>query len=115
MLYHNGCLWTERNNTEFNIQWVHLILPEHASWSGFSYCGYYDFYSTLRTQDDSVILLRKASSGNVDRSRKELIKLFKDHELKISTTTNANVISFLDVTLNLSTGNYRLYTKDLHN
>lgn len=59
-------------------------------------------HSILRIHD-GVILLCKTSQRNIDQSRKELIKFLKDHKLKMTTTTNAKVIDFLDVTLDLNT------------
>lgn len=51
-----------------------------------------------------VILLRKTCLSSTDRSRNEVIKFIKDHELKITTTANVKLRIFHDVTLNLSTG-----------
>lgn len=47
-----------------------------------------------------------------NRSRK-LEKLFKDHDLKMATITNAKVINFLDMTLDLNTSKYKTYIKEL--
>lgn len=47
--------------------------------------------------------------------KKNLTKFFKDYKLKITTNTNTKVITFLDVTFDLSKSMYKPCTKDLHN
>lgn len=63
--------------------------------------------------DDGIILLRKLRPRKSGRTRKHLIKLFKGHNLNISTNINGKVINFLDVTFELSKGLYKPYAKDL--
>lgn len=74
----------------------------------------FDINNTGLYKDDGAILVRKANPRNMNRSREELINFFKDHKLKISRTTNAKVVNFLDVALDLNTGDYKPHIKDLH-
>ena len=62
-------------------------------------------------RDDGLGALRRASGSRADRTRKELIKVFKDIGLKITVQTNLKIVDYLDVTLNLETGAYQPYRK----
>lgn len=105
----------ELKEINLTLQWAHSIPLTHASWSEYCYWLRILFYlkGTGLYRDGGEILFRKTSPRNLNRPRKGLIKFFKDHELKIATS-NAKVIKFLDMTLDLKTGNYKPYTEDLH-
>lgn len=53
-------------------------------------------------RDDGIIILRKVVSQKTDRLRKSLITFFKEYGLSITTPTNAKLINFLDVNLELT-------------
>ena len=62
-------------------------------------------------RDDGLGVLRNLSGPQTERARKDLIRIFKDHGLKITAETNLWITDFLDVTFDLSTGKYRPYRK----
>ena len=63
-------------------------------------CGLY--------RDDGLVILRNEIGQQIDRTRKNIIKIFKDVGFGIDIETNSKVIDFLDITFNLNNGIYNL-------
>ena len=61
--------------------------------------------------DDGLILLRNVNKQNMDRIRKNVLKIFKEVGFKIEIKTNLKIVNFLDVIFNLTNGTYRPYKK----
>ena len=62
--------------------------------------------------DDGLACFENISRREAERIRKAFIKLFKNEfSLNIVSETNVKVVSFLDLTINLRTGNYKPYNK----
>ena len=55
--------------------------------------------------------IKSRSARLADKTRKELHKVFKQFGLKITAEANLHLVNFLDVTFDLTTGNYRPYRK----
>ena len=66
-------------------------------------CGLY--------RDDGLVILRNVNGLQIDRTRKNLIKIFKDVGFSIDIETNSKVVDFLDITFNLSNDIYNPYKK----
>ena len=62
-------------------------------------------------RDDGLILLRNVNRQNMDRIRKNVIKIFKEVGFKIEIKTILKIADFLYVTFNLTNGTYRPYKK----
>ena len=62
-------------------------------------------------RDDGLAVVRNASGPIVDKIKKKIIKIFQQHNLKITTEANLIQTDFLDVTFNLDTGKYWPYRK----
>ena len=62
-------------------------------------------------RDDGLGACRRKSGPELDRIRKKLIKLFKDHGLSITISTGLKQVDFLDVTLDLQKENYKPFMK----
>ena len=62
-------------------------------------------------RDDGVAAHRRIPGPRLDRIRKELIALFKEHGLDITIEINLLIVNFLDVTLNLDKGKFSPYRK----
>ena len=56
-------------------------------------------------------MIRSASGSSLDRSRKKLISLFQDSELKITVNTGRTSINFLDIDFSLNSESYQPYRK----
>ena len=62
--------------------------------------------------DDGLACFENISHREAEKIRKAFIKLFKNEfSLNIVSETNLKVVSFLDLTINLTTGNYKPYNK----
>ena len=62
-------------------------------------------------RDDGLAVVRNASGPIVDKIKQKIIKIFQQHNLKITTEANLIQTDFLDVTFNLDTGKYWPYRK----
>ena len=62
-------------------------------------------------RDDGVAVIKTGSGKKMEDTKKKLIKVFKDNELKISIQTRMHKVDFLDVTLDLHEGVHRPYKK----
>ena len=56
--------------------------------------------------DDGLGILRNISGQQIERVRKEIIKIFKKCGLSITTKTNFKVVQFLDIELDLINNTY---------
>ena len=62
-------------------------------------------------RDDGFIVLKNKNGLQTDRTRKKIVKIFKDTDFSIDITTNLVEVNFLDVTFNLLNETYRPYRK----
>ena len=62
-------------------------------------------------RDDGLGIFRNLSRTNIDRKKKEIIKIFKNFGLSIAVTTNATSGNYLDVNFDLTTEIYKPYRK----
>ena len=66
-------------------------------------CGLY--------RDDGLVILRNVNGQQIDRTRKNIIKIFKDVGFGTDIETNSKGVDFLDITFNLNNGIYKPYKK----
>ena len=66
-------------------------------------CGLY--------RDDGLLILRNVNGQQIDRMRKNIIKIFKDIGFTIEVETNLKIVVFLDITFNFNNGTCRPYKK----
>ena len=62
-------------------------------------------------RDDGLAVLRNKSGPEMERTRKNIIKAFKEIELNITAETNLFQTDFLDVTFNLKSNKFFPYCK----
>ena len=62
-------------------------------------------------RDDGVGCCKNNNGHQNDKTRKELIKIFQIHGLKLQTKCNLKGIDYLDITFDLNTRSYRPYKK----
>ena len=58
-----------------------------------------------------LFILRNVNGQQIDCTRKNVIKIFKDVGFGIDIETNLKVVDFLDITFNLNNGIYKPYKK----
>ena len=62
-------------------------------------------------RDDGLAVFKNQNGHQNDKIRKQLIEIFKQHELKIVVQCNLKTVDFLDITFDLNTGTYKPYNK----
>jgi hypothetical protein len=62
-------------------------------------------------RDDGLIAMHKKSGPQLDKIRKEIIKIFKNIGFQIEISINLKIVNFLDVTFNLSENSYKPFKK----
>ena len=62
-------------------------------------------------RDDGLVIVRNLTGPQTDKTRKDIIKSFKEIGFKIEIKTNLKQVDFLDVTFNLNNSTYQPYKK----
>lgn len=116
LLYDNNIPWIKKNGSgSFDVtmgsydgaeicEFVGLfILSELSKEIGKPQVGLY--------RDDGLVIVRNLNGQQTDRTRKKIIKIFKEIGFDIEIETNLKEVNFLDITFNLSNGTYKPYKK----
>ena len=61
--------------------------------------------------DDGLAYFKNNNGRQNDKIKKELIKIFQTHGLKLKIKCNLKSINYLHITFDLNTGSYRPYRK----
>ena len=109
ILFSNGSAWSKKSSPQFDVAM--------GSFDGAEVCklvGLYMLYHLSSVigdkmniglcRDDGLAILEATSGPETDRIRKKIEKLFKDHNLHITTELGPIQTDFLDVTFNLKSG-----------
>ena len=62
-------------------------------------------------RDDRLACFKNNNGHQNDKIRKELIKIFQTHGLKLEIKCNLKSVDYLDITFDFNTGPYRPYRK----
>jgi hypothetical protein len=62
-------------------------------------------------RDDGLAIIKSKSARLLDKSRKELHKIFEQFDLKITAEVKLNVVNFLDVTFDMINAKHKPYRK----
>ena len=116
LLYCNGNAWVKKNgNQNFDVTM--------GSYDGAEVCEIVGIFllNTLSKKyqkkdiglyrDDGLAVFKNVSARENDKIRKDLIKIFKDNDLKLEIKCNLKSVDYLDVTFDLETGTYKPYSK----
>ena len=60
---------------------------------------------------DDGIAVCKATPKEIEKTKQEVSNVFKSNGLKITIDANKNIVNFLDVTFDLTSGSYKPYMK----
>ena len=112
LLYDNDKPWTKRTNSDFDVTM--------GSYDGAETCELVGLYilsqlSKLNIniglyRDDGLAVCRK-TPRQAERIKKEICKIFTENNLKITVEANQNTTNFLDITMDMQTGEYKPYMK----
>ena len=114
LLFNGNSVWKKKGTRNFDVTM--------GSYDGAEVCelvGLYilsklpgDFGNVGLYRDDGLACIKNCSGPQADRLRKSLIKFFKSNfDLNITADTNLTCTDFLDVNLDLRTGNFFPYKK----
>ena len=106
LLFDNEIAWIKKNQSDRAevSELIGLFLPDNLS----DRYGKTDNIGLYR--EDGLVLLRKASGPQSERTRKDITREFKKQRLNISISANQKKIcNILDATLNLTDGTYYPY------
>ena len=115
LLFCDGDAWSKKDDSRFDVtmgaydgaevcELVGLFLLHHLSLLlGKEAVGLY--------RDDGLAIIRNASGPEADKTRKQVEKIFQQHNLKVIADTNLVQTDFLDVVLNFNTGKFSPFRK----
>jgi hypothetical protein len=114
LLYHQNSPWMKRNaENTFDVTM--------GSYDGAETCeliGLYmlsliapKFKDQVGLYRDDGIAVCKATPKEIEKTKQEVSNVFKSNGLKITIEANKKTVNFLDVTLDLTSGNYKPYMK----
>ena len=66
-------------------------------------------------RDDGLGIFQNISKTEIERQKKETVKVFKDCGLTITIKCKSKSVDFLDLTFDLVNGNYKPYRKPSNN
>lgn len=115
LLFHNGTPWHKSTPP-------HLFDVTMGSYDGAETCELTGTFLLNKIKhlfdnnvglyrDDGLAVVHNRTPAQINRTAKQLIKIFQEHGLKITINQNIKIVNFLDVTLNLNDGSYRPYMK----
>ena len=61
-------------------------------------------------RDDGLAVMTE-TPRNIERSKKDICKIFANNGLRVTIEANKKIVNFLDVTLDLNTGKFKPYSK----
>ena len=62
-------------------------------------------------RDDGLAAFNKTPK-EIEKIKRELCKIFRENDLKITIEANKTIVNFLDITLDLQSGKHYPYTKE---
>ena len=63
-------------------------------------------------RDDGLVIVPNLTGPQTEKTRKDIIKIFKEIGFKVEIKTNLKQVDFLDVTFNLNNSTYQPYKKE---
>ena len=118
LLFKNNEVWIKKSDNDNNIFDVTM-----GSFDGAEICelvGLYMLNILVKRfgkkyigiyRDDGLAVIPYANGPKMERARKDIILIFKDNGLKITSECNLSITDFLDVTFDLDNGTYCPYRK----
>ena len=86
-------------------------------WANLQDCFYYivleksSIKITGLQRDDGLAFFKNNNGHHNDKIRKDLIKIFQTHGLKLEIKCNLKSVDYMDITFHLNNGSYRPYRK----
>ena len=115
LLYYNDEPWVKKGESNFDVSmgaydgtevceligiFMLSLLSKHINKN---HIGLY--------RNDGLAILKNTSGPEAEKLKKKFQKLFKEKDRDIIAQCNLKITNYLDITLNLNNGSYRLYRK----
>ena len=114
-LFWKGEPWEKKENKEFDVGMGSLDSAEVSELVGLFLLSQLSQMipreKTVLYRDDLLAVVN-LTGRLVDKLRKDVVKLFNENGLKVTTETNIRCTDFLDVSMNLEDGSHRPFRKD---
>ena len=115
IMFSNGSAWIKKDSNVLDVTMGSFDGTEVCELVGLfildDLCGMYGKGNIGLYRGDGIAVFKNTPGPQAERERKNITKYFTDHGLNITILTNMKSVSYLDVTLNLTTGTYRPYRK----
>ena len=110
----DGNIWEKISNPDFDVSMGSMDGAEIAE-----LIGIYMISRLMMKFDKSLfgiyrddgLMVVKGGGPEVDRARKEVIRIFQEENLKVTTECNSKCVDFLDIILDLSNNSTRPFIK----
>ena len=113
LLFNNRRAWTKKNSaTAFDVTMGSFDGPEVCELVGLFFLHSLEkrFGKNIGIyRDDGLVALSTTSGILADKAREDLIGMLENFGLKITAQANLKSVNFLDITLDLSNGKFKLY------
>lgn len=114
ILFHGGSSWGKKSSDSLH----DVTMGSHDGAETCELVGAFmleqigrEFGNTFGLYRDDGLGVTTANPRTAEKMKKQLCKIFKDNGLNITINANRKTVNFLDVTLNLTTGEHKIYTK----
>ena len=115
LLYYNDEPWVKKGESNFDVSMGAYDGPEVCELIGIFMLSLLSKHINKNHiglyRDDGLAILKNTSSPEAEKLKKKFQKLVKEKDLDIIAPCNLKITNYLDITLNLNDGLYRLYRK----
>ena len=116
VLLHKNKIWVKsQNNSTFDVAMGSYHGAEICDLVGLFMLNKIKSTTSLRDiglyRDDGLGIIKQSSGTHLDKIKKDIIKIFKNAGFNITIDIGTSSTNFLDVSLDLTTGRYQVYTK----
>ena len=115
ILYYNDEPWVKKGESNFDVSMGAYDGPEVCELIGIFMLSLLSKHINKNHiglySDDGLDILKNTSSPEAEKLKKKFQKLVKEKDLDIIAPCNLKITNYLDITLNLNDGLYRLYRK----
>ena len=105
LLFHDNITWVKQGNKGFDVPMGYFDEAEICELVGKYILNQlkdtFQTHSVGHYRDDSLTVLKGLSGPEIERMKKRIIKIFKNCGFKTTISNNLEILSLLDVTLNL--------------
>ena len=115
VLFGDQSTWTKKNGSSFDV-----TMGSYDGTEIYELVGLYLLHKLNKTiknqhlglyRDDGLAIVNSKSGPIIESIKKNILTIFQNNGLKITTESNLLQTNFLDITLNLITGKYWPYHK----